>query len=576
MRARKQADIQHTPFPPFQHTTQVHFPGATKLSIAFDEQTCTETNCDFIVFFADHSRQRRWGQGKYSGRDQWPGCGGRPPLEIPASGFVLSWMTDASNTDWGWRMTVTATLPGLDPRTAPLPVLERRLYHVTELLQEGPRHVLLCQPPVPPAAPAVNAVAAVGAGVEGWAASSPSSARQEDEEESISVEGGDTGFAHQDAAVASSPESMPPQFVGSNYDPRHDLKGQTGQALWGFAVSSYQATAARFAAHALLAVLARWQPERLSVAAVNGVFGSLDGLWQLIAAAHALDEEWGEGPGTRGEAPYRALLGKVCLSRAPSGDDDVAPALLHRAVAVLGSATAGEQDVELACWALERLAVGQQGALLCTGPTFAALRERLLASGFERRMHLLALASLLVQRAPDGVAKEAVGSLGDTLRQLLEAQHGKEEERATKSPYLQALVQSVILVDRALAAGTAATTSPPWLSDVLTAVEMLRDVSKGQLPLRLLGGEFLPRVCAGQSVVLQVRIAFVFCRGGAVAVYLLPSPSQFYPTTITNRVPTPSPMRASGASSASPARPPWRWRSTRPRSWGKRCVNKLG
>jgi hypothetical protein len=96
---------------------------------------------------------------KYSGREQWPGCGGRPLLEIPADNFVLYWYTDGyvhsmnihihhvpisdlvrlmqsvyavyrSNYDWGWRFSVTATMAQLELDTAPLPQVERRLYHI--------------------------------------------------------------------------------------------------------------------------------------------------------------------------------------------------------------------------------------------------------------------------------------------------------------------------------------------------------------------------------------------------------------------------------------------------------------
>lgn len=48
-------------------------------------QSRTETSCDYVAFFRDGSHAERWGEERYSGRDgreNWPGCGGRPPLEV--------------------------------------------------------------------------------------------------------------------------------------------------------------------------------------------------------------------------------------------------------------------------------------------------------------------------------------------------------------------------------------------------------------------------------------------------------------------------------------------------------------
>lgn len=51
-------------------------------------------------------------------------------------------MSGCSNYDWGWRFTVTATMAQIDLTTAPTPQLEQRLYHITEVLREGPGNVL--------------------------------------------------------------------------------------------------------------------------------------------------------------------------------------------------------------------------------------------------------------------------------------------------------------------------------------------------------------------------------------------------------------------------------------------------
>lgn len=125
-----------------KQTTLVCVPGAVRLSVSFDPQSRTETGCDYLVFYKDSSKRARWGLDKYSGRDNWPGCGGRPPLEIPGPSFVLYWFTDGSNYDWGWRFTVTASMAQIDLTTAPTPQLEQRLYHVLEVLREGAGNVV--------------------------------------------------------------------------------------------------------------------------------------------------------------------------------------------------------------------------------------------------------------------------------------------------------------------------------------------------------------------------------------------------------------------------------------------------
>jgi len=122
-----------------KQTFEVSFRGAVKLTIEFDPQSRTETGCDYLVLYKDRSKRERWGLDKYSGREQWPGCGGRPPLEIPANSFVVYWYTDGSNNDWGWRFTVTATMAQIDASTAPVSQLEQRIHHVAEVLYELPK-----------------------------------------------------------------------------------------------------------------------------------------------------------------------------------------------------------------------------------------------------------------------------------------------------------------------------------------------------------------------------------------------------------------------------------------------------
>lgn len=77
---------------------EISFPGAKELEIVFDEKSRTESGCDYIEFFHDSSRKDLYGV-QYHGRDgseNWPGCGGRDSLIIPASSFYLHFHSDAS------------------------------------------------------------------------------------------------------------------------------------------------------------------------------------------------------------------------------------------------------------------------------------------------------------------------------------------------------------------------------------------------------------------------------------------------------------------------------------------------
>lgn len=61
----------------------------------------TEHGCDYMVFYADDTMAKVYGDSKYTGgkdgaAGNWPGCGGRPALEIPSSVFCFHWRTDGS------------------------------------------------------------------------------------------------------------------------------------------------------------------------------------------------------------------------------------------------------------------------------------------------------------------------------------------------------------------------------------------------------------------------------------------------------------------------------------------------
>lgn len=118
----------------------VNFAGASRLKIVFSEESKTENGCDYVVFYKDKSIQERWGEHQYTGRgggENWPGCGGRPPLIIPSDTFTLYWCSDNSNVDWGWKFVVTAEFPSISPMDSPLETLEQRMHHCSETICEG-------------------------------------------------------------------------------------------------------------------------------------------------------------------------------------------------------------------------------------------------------------------------------------------------------------------------------------------------------------------------------------------------------------------------------------------------------
>ena len=95
--------------------TTVQIPGAVSYSITFHEDTKTEAVYDYIKFFDDETHTEFFGCGKYSGGANgstynWPGVGGRPPLVIPASKYVINFKTNWSINDWGFRMQIIPTL----------------------------------------------------------------------------------------------------------------------------------------------------------------------------------------------------------------------------------------------------------------------------------------------------------------------------------------------------------------------------------------------------------------------------------------------------------------------------------
>jgi len=123
---------------PYKHNsneyTIVHIHGAISYSITFDERTRTEAIHDYVKFFSDDRHTEYYGCGKYCGgqriqanpkfatKDEesnpkfsssnWCGLGGRPPLIIPASRFVVCFRSNGTNNDWGFKLYATPLISG--------------------------------------------------------------------------------------------------------------------------------------------------------------------------------------------------------------------------------------------------------------------------------------------------------------------------------------------------------------------------------------------------------------------------------------------------------------------------------
>ena len=77
-------------------------------SSVFCENTVTEHKYDYVKFYKDSSHSAVFGDEKYSGNNSsWPGRGGKPPLFINAPEFIFHFHSDGSNTEWGYKCTIT-------------------------------------------------------------------------------------------------------------------------------------------------------------------------------------------------------------------------------------------------------------------------------------------------------------------------------------------------------------------------------------------------------------------------------------------------------------------------------------
>ncbi|CAM9186377.1 unnamed protein product, partial [Phaeothamnion confervicola] len=119
-------------------------PGAKMLLISFDAQSKTEANCDYMTFYLDEVGGERVGEEKYTGgRDggisNWPGTGGRPPLEVPGGRVAFRFSSDGSVNDWGVKMTATPVFPDTGFGGLSEPTLAAKVHHLSCLLRDTPR-----------------------------------------------------------------------------------------------------------------------------------------------------------------------------------------------------------------------------------------------------------------------------------------------------------------------------------------------------------------------------------------------------------------------------------------------------
>jgi hypothetical protein len=91
---------------------EVHFPGASFMELAFDQETSTEFGSDCITIYKDATFSDYWGESKFmSGKaspDPRPGGIPLKPLIINADRCFVHFRSDKVGGDRGFRLTITA------------------------------------------------------------------------------------------------------------------------------------------------------------------------------------------------------------------------------------------------------------------------------------------------------------------------------------------------------------------------------------------------------------------------------------------------------------------------------------
>lgn len=83
---------------------EVDWTGVAAIEVAFDERSATESGCDFLQFLSTYGSVVPGTAEKYSGREKT--CFPRisNPLRLDVDAFVMTFFSDGSSVDWGYRV----------------------------------------------------------------------------------------------------------------------------------------------------------------------------------------------------------------------------------------------------------------------------------------------------------------------------------------------------------------------------------------------------------------------------------------------------------------------------------------
>lgn len=101
------------PYPPDAVLTEpVSLPGASRVYVAFHEQTRTERTASVTLRWRSAHDGFQHTSERFAGAAaQWPGAGKMPVLEIPADNFELQFESGRGPARWGYRMVVWSRGP---------------------------------------------------------------------------------------------------------------------------------------------------------------------------------------------------------------------------------------------------------------------------------------------------------------------------------------------------------------------------------------------------------------------------------------------------------------------------------
>lgn len=118
---------------------QVSIPGAYKIVIYFDPRSKIEAECDWVCFYKPGSgRAVKYADTNFSGRngtENWPGCGGRPPLVIQNDRVEVHFHSDANQNDWGFKLFAVGMFKPCDIGLSENPLHPRDMELIVRLLR---------------------------------------------------------------------------------------------------------------------------------------------------------------------------------------------------------------------------------------------------------------------------------------------------------------------------------------------------------------------------------------------------------------------------------------------------------